>query len=51
VLIAGKAIHHLPPCLAFGFFFRHVEASFDPTITELEQMPYPPLDRSAAPSR
>src|SRR6266436_572318 len=25
------------PCLAFGFFFRHVEASFDPTITELEQ--------------
>ncbi len=36
------------PCLAFGFFFRHVEASFDPTITELEQHPVPAFDRSGS---
>jgi len=33
------------PCLAFGFFFPHVEASFDPTITELEQHAVPAFDR------
>jgi hypothetical protein len=36
------------PCLAFGFFFRHVEASFDPTITEREQHAVPPFDRSGS---
>ena len=36
------------PCLAFGFFFRHVEASFDPTITELEQHAVPAFDRSGS---
>ena len=36
------------PCLAFGFFFRPVEASFDPTITELEQHAVPAFDRSGS---
>jgi hypothetical protein len=36
------------PGLAFGFFFRHVEASFDPTITELDQHAVPPFDRSGS---
>jgi hypothetical protein len=36
------------PCLAFGFFFPHVEASFDPTITELEQHAVPAFDRSGS---
>ena len=36
------------PCLAFGFFFPHVKASFDPTITELEQHAVPAFDRSGS---
>jgi hypothetical protein len=34
--ISGQRLAYAP-CLTLGFFFRHVEASFDPTITELEQ--------------
>jgi hypothetical protein len=34
--------------VAFGFFFPHVEASFDPIITELEQHAVPAFDRSGS---